>query len=191
MHTQSAISAKPAASAACAALLLALASPAMASNPDGLYLGAGYGDFSTRIDSIDDVDISFSADDDAFKVFAGWRFNRLLSVELNYIDFGTARAGTDALAIAAETTALAPYVVGTLPIGPLELYGKVGMLFYDVDVRTSFDAQIDESGRDLTYGVGIGATIFDRLNLRGEYEWIDISEYRDANAFWVSASWRF
>lgn len=178
-------------SAACVAVLLAVASPAIASNPDGLYLGAGYGDFSTRIESIDDVDISFKADDDAFRIFGGWRFNRLLSVEINYIDFGTARAGIDALAIKAETKALAPYVIGTLPIGPLELYGRVGMLFYDVDVRTSFDAQIDESGRDLAYGVGIGATVFNRLNVRGEYEWIDISEYRNANAFWVSASWRF
>jgi opacity protein-like surface antigen len=170
---------------------LAVASPSLADNPGGFYLGAGYGDFSTRIDSIDDVDISFRADDDAFKIFAGWRFNPVIALELNYIDFGSASATEDVLAITAETKAIAPYVIGTLPIGPLELFAKAGLVFYDAEVRTSFDAQIDESGRDFAYGAGIGATVLDRLNLRLEYEVIDISEFRDARGFWVSASWRF
>jgi hypothetical protein len=50
---------------------------------------------------------------------------------------------------------------------------------------------MDERGRDFAYGFGLGATLFDRINVRGEYEVIEISEYRDARAVWVSASWRF
>jgi hypothetical protein len=40
-------------------------------------------------------------------------------------------------------------------------------------------------------GLGIGATFFDRFNLRGEYERVDIDQLDDAEAVWLSASWRF
>ena len=49
----------------------------------------------------------------------------------------------------------------------------------------------DDDNEDFVYGVGIGLTLFERLHTRLEYEVIDIGEFDDANALWLSAAWRF
>jgi len=69
-------------SAAAGALLALTTGTALAQNADdgnneGFYIGAGLGDFSTEIndiDDVDDVDLDFDEDEDASKIFAGWRF---------------------------------------------------------------------------------------------------------------------
>lgn len=69
--------------------------------------------------------------------------------------------------------------------------------FYDVTTRADFDDitqnvfTSESSGDDLVYGVGVGVTLFERLNARLEYEIIDFEGADDANAFWLSGSWRF
>jgi hypothetical protein len=173
------------------ALALAASGPVLADENSGLYLGVGLGDFSSEFDSIRDVDIDFDESSDASKIFAGWRFNRFLAVQLDYIDFGDAGVTLDLLNIQAETRGIAPSVVATLPVGPVELFAKAGMLFYDLEVSLNGDTLVDESGNDIVYGVGVGYTLFGRLALRAEYEIIEIDEIDDAEAFWISAAWRF
>src|SRR5436190_1304341 len=59
-------------------------------NRAGFYLGAGLGEFSTQIDDVSNVDnanLDFDTSEDAFKVFAGWRFNRFFAVQLDQYDF--------------------------------------------------------------------------------------------------------
>lgn len=175
-----------------AALLVLTASPAFADEYSGLYIGAGFGDFSTEFSDIDDVDIDFDEDSDATKLFGGWRFNRWAAVQLDYIDFGDSSATVDLLSIRSETKGLAPSIVGTLPLpGPVELFAKVGVLFYDLEVRADGAELIDESGQDVIYGAGVGVTVLGRLALRAEYEVIEIDEIDDAEAVWITASWRF
>jgi hypothetical protein len=82
-------------------------------------------------------------------------------------------------------------VVGTLPIGPIELYGKAGVMFYDVEINGPGEAFIDDSGQDAIIGTGIGFTIADTVNIRAEYERVDIDRLDDADAVWVTANWRF
>jgi opacity protein-like surface antigen len=177
-------------SIAATATMLA-ATPALADENSGLYVGAGLGDFSTEIDDIGDVDIDFDEDSDATKIFAGWRFNRFLAVQLDYIDFGGSTAALDLLEIESDTKGLAPSVVGTLPLGPVEVFARAGVLFYDLEVTSNGTELIDESGQDLVYGAGLGLTLLERLALRLEYEIVDISELDDAEAVWITAAWRF
>lgn len=165
---------------------------ALADENSGLYLGAGVGDFSTEFDDIDDVDIDFDEDSDATKFFGGWRFNRWVAVQVDYTDFGDSEGTVDLLNIETETTGLTPSIVGTLPLlGPVELFAKAGMIFYNLEVTAGGDELIDESGEDVMYGAGIGVTILERLALRAEYEVIEIDEIDDAEAIWITASWRF
>jgi outer membrane autotransporter protein len=86
---------------------------------------------------------------------------------------------------------LTPAIVGTLPIGPVELYAKAGLMFYNVEVNDDTDNLLDDSGSDPVYGVGIGFTFAERLNLRAEYERIDIEEFDEADAVWIGLNWRF
>jgi hypothetical protein len=188
------------------ALLAMAAGPALAQDDDdragrnleGFYLGGGIGDFSSSVDeinsldSIDDAGIDFSDGDNATKVFAGWHFNRFFAVQADFVDFGeSSGAVTPSVSGTSDVQGLAPSIVGTLPIGPIELFARVGVMFYEVDLNLTGGRFVDESGEDLVYSAGIGIDVLDRLNLRLEYEEIDIAELDEADALWLNAAWKF
>jgi Outer membrane protein beta-barrel domain len=173
-------------------------------NPAGFYLGAGVGQFNVNIDDINQTDNAIERlddDDRAWKAFAGYRFGRFFAVEAAYIDFGTPNSRSSASGSSGDyrvkLSGFAPYVIGTLPIGPIELFAKVGYYFYDVDLKVDIDDPLapdfdsSKSAEDLLYGGGIGATFFQRLNVRLEYERIDSDVIKDADALWLSGAWRF
>lgn len=173
-------------------------------NPSGIYLGAGVGQFNVQIDDIDQTDDAIERlddDDAAWKAFVGYRFNRYLALEAAYIDLGKPNGRSGGSGSSGDyrlrLKGFAPYVIGTIPLGPVELFGKAGYYFYDVDLRVDIDDPLSpdvdssKSDEDFIYGVGIGMTFFDHLNARLEYERIDSDVIDDADALWLSASWRF
>ena len=162
-------------------------------NTEGFYLGAAIGDFSAdldRPDDVDDVDLDFD-NQDANRIFAGWRFNRFAAFQLDWTDFGDRTPRRALSASRPRATALTPSIVGTLPLGPVELYAKAGMMFYNVEVNNNTSNLVDDSGNDPVYGVGIGFTALSGSTSALEYERIDIEQFDDANAVWLSANWRF
>jgi hypothetical protein len=171
-------------------------------NDEGFYIGGGVGQFNVRIDDVNDTDEAIQTLDDedtAWKAFVGWRMNPYFALELAYIDFGgpsdTATAGGSSGDFRVDLSGFAPYVIGTIPVGPVELFGKVGYYFYDVDAAVDLDDGPDfdssASDEDLLYGFGVGMTFFERLNARLEYEKIDSDFIDDADAIWFSGQWRF
>lgn len=181
-----------------AVALVALAAlgvtPVFADNDSGLYAGAGVGVFNVKIDNVEDVAQtvgSFDTDDTSFKVFGGWRFRKYLAVELAYIDLGKPNDTVNGQRIEAEINGVAPYVVGTLPLGPIELFAKAGYYFYDIKVNAESIRALDESNEDFVYAAGIGIVIFGHLDAQLEYEIIDVSELDDSNALWLTGAWRF
>jgi opacity protein-like surface antigen len=175
-------------------LLVLGSAPVLAENDRGLYIGAGVGQFNVEIDDIEDVGEtvgSFDSDDTTFKVFAGWRFNQFIGIEVDYIDLGAPEDTVNDLRVKAEINGIAPYLIGTIPLGPVELFAKVGYYFYDVKINAESIGTLDDSSEDLVYGAGVGITLFDHLHARLEYEIIDVSEVDDANALWLSGAWRF
>ncbi|MET0656707.1 MAG: porin family protein [Steroidobacteraceae bacterium] len=197
-----------------AGTLLAIASGAAVAqdNDRGFYAGAGIGrfDLKTEVDNFDQLgneleDFDFDDDDNAWKVFVGYRFMPYLSAEVDYIDFGRTQDRLEGNGssgdYSAELSGIAPYIVATLPLGPIELSARLGYLFYDVDLATDLDVnQLDfdskSSAEDWIYGVGIGATFFEHLAAKIEYEEADVSKFRgasvdDASAYWLTAAWRF
>lgn len=193
-----------------AATLFTLSSgAALAQSPDndeGLYIGAGFGQFNVGVDDIDDTDEAVSRiddDDNAWKIFAGWRINPYFAVELNYVDFGENSGSTGSSSAGSSgnyTVDLAgfqPAIYGIFPLGPVELFAKVGYYFYDVDLALNLDDidednfSADSSEEALSYGFGAGITVFERLNARLEYEKVDTDILDDLDAIWLSAAWRF
>lgn len=178
---------------------------AQEANTTGFYLGGGVGrfDFKNDVDDLSQIDdqlegFGVNDDDNAWKLFAGYRFMPFLAVELDYIDFGRVQDtftanGTDG-DYSVEFSGIAPYVVGILPLGPVELTGKVGYLFYDAKVKVDLDDP-DLSGKsseeDWIWGAGVGATVFQRLALKVEYEEVNVPHGADASAFWLTGAWRF
>jgi len=173
-------------------------------NPSGFYVGGGWGQFNLDVDDLGDAGDAIGdiveAEDNAWKIFVGYRFNPYIGVEAAYIDFGQASDGFDASGthgnFEANISGFAPYLVGTLPLGPVELFAKVGYYFYDIDLSVDLDApgpdfDSSSSENDFLYGVGLGFTLAERLHLRAEYEVVDIAGTQDSNAIWLSGAWRF
>jgi len=193
------------ATAVVAALPFAAMAQGAMDNPTGPYVGVGLGRFNVNIDSIDQVDeVAESLDDandTAMKIFAGWRVLPFLSLEAGYVDLGNPgddfeTSGSDGnyrVGVSGFTVA----ALGRVPVGPVELFGKIGQYFYDVDTRIDFDGGLPsirgkDSGNDVFWGGGVSFVVLERLELRAEYERFDIgSAADDSDAFWLSAAWRF
>jgi opacity protein-like surface antigen len=173
-----------------------------ADNERGFYLGGGVGQFNLKLDDVDQTDDAIERLDDndtAWKAFVGYRFAPFLALEVAYVDFGRpsdrAEANGSGGDFSASLSGFEPSIVGTIPVGPLELFGKVGYLFYDVDASVDLDNgpgfSSSSSEQDFTYGGGVGMTFFSHLNARLEYQRIDSSVIDDADAFWFTGQWRF
>ena len=194
---------------AAALLALGFSQSAAAQEPDtsGFYIGAGLGQFDVKIDDLEgvgDVLQDLDADDSAWKFMLGWRFNPFLSLEADYIDLGAPNGDFDATGSSGQyevdLAGVGGYVIGTLPIGIFEASAKVGYYFHDADLHVDFDNigpnngdvfDSSSSSEALTYGVGAGVTLFQKLNAKVEYEFFDIDEVDDAYALWLTGVWRF
>lgn len=181
-----------------AGLALGAASASFADEERGGYLGAGVGQFNVEVDGLDDIDPLFDdydSDDTAYKLFGGWRLNRMFAFELAYVNLGSPDEDiAPGVNFKTETDGFAPYVVGAIPLGIFELYAKAGYFWYDIDqslrtpTGTIRDSRSDEA---FTWAVGAGVTLVEHLNVRLEYEQFDIDDLDDANALWLTAAWRF
>ena len=173
------------------------------SPPSGPYVGAGWGQFDLHLHNLNDVgpavtDITHS-NDDAWKAFVGFRFAPFIGVEAAYVDFGHPNdrfqtSGSNGI-YHLKMTGFSPAVIGTIPLGPVEIFAKAGYYFYNLDTRVDFSSgpflESRHSRSDVLFGGGLGVTLFHHLNLRAEYERIDIHDASGSDAFWLSPSWRF
>lgn len=193
--------------AACAALACTAGAVAQEKDDSGPYVGGGFGQFDVSIDDLEGVTDAIGdldADDSAWKLFFGWRFNPYLSLEADYIDLGNPRGNFDASGTSGDYTVelsgFAGYVIGTLPLGIFELFGKGGYYFHDITIDVDLDNigpgngdvfGSDDSAEAWVYGIGGGVTFMDHINAKLEYELMDIDEVEDAYTLWLTAAWRF
>lgn len=173
--------------------------------PNGLYAGIGWGHFDLKPDNFNDVDQAVKSivhsGDDAWKVALGYRLSPYFALEGDYMNFGhpsdsfqgSGSSGNYKL----HMSGFAPFAVGTLPMGPLELFAKAGYLFYDTDLRVNLNAPGQEvfesshSRSDFIFGGGLGATFFRHLYVSAEYDAVRVQNARSSNALWLSTTWRF
>ncbi len=168
-------------------------------NEAGFYAGGGVGSFDVQIDDFDDVDDTidrYDSDDTAWKAFVGWRMNPYLAFEAAYVNLGSPDDEVfPDTNVTVETDGFAPYVVGTLPIGDwFEVFAKAGYYWYSTDVRVSSpfgSVSDDDSDSTFTWSAGLGVNIFERVNIRLEYEQFDFDDTDDAKALWLTGAYRF
>jgi opacity protein-like surface antigen len=186
-------------------LLLAGIVPAFADNPSGPYIGGAYGQFNLNINNLNDLGQAVTSithsNDDAQKYFVGYRFMPYFSLEAAYVDLGNpsnnfTATGSDGH-YRVHMDGWSPTAIGTLPLGPVELFAEAGYLFYNVNIDANYtspdDAYVHSSHTrsDFLYGGGVGVTFFNHLNVRGEYQELNLNEYHNSDALWLAASWRF
>lgn len=173
-----------------AALGLA-AAPALAAD-NGVYLGASVGQSGVTFEeTVAGEDFEFDTDSTGYKAILGWRFLDWLAVEANYVDLGSGDDNVAGTRIETDVNGVSLSAVGFLPLGPVDLFARVGAIDWKADVTASdlgFDASDD--GTDLAYGVGAQFRVWS-LGLRAEYERYDISEADTVDMVSLGVTWTF
>jgi OOP family OmpA-OmpF porin len=161
-------------------LAFVLLAAGLASTPAeaGFNVGASYTD--TTVEETG----NFKADDNNYKIFAGWRFfeRQWFGVEAQYVDFGKfSDQGTNA-----EATGFGVYALVSLKLWRFDLFGKAGVSSWDTKISTD----PDEDGTDPSYGVGVAFRITQRLYVRAEWETFEFDK-ADADMASLGVDFRF
>jgi OOP family OmpA-OmpF porin len=162
---------------------LALTSLPAVAVDNGIYLGASVGQSGVQID-----DVNYDADATGYKLIAGWRFLDWLAVEGNYIDFGSGDDTVGGEKFETEADGISLSAVGFLPVGPVDLFARVGVIDWSADLKSDFD-KVGDDGTDLTYGIGAQFRVWG-LSIRGEYEMFDIED-ADLDMISLGVTWTF
>jgi hypothetical protein len=171
-----------------AALTLSLAAvPALAAD-NGFYLGVGVGQAGVQLDE-DVAGEDFDGDDTAYKAIVGFRPLDFLAFEANYVDLGTAEDDVLGVPIGVDATGIDVFAVGILPVAMVDLFAKVGYVFWDADVSAQGLSESD-SGEDFAYGVGAGLH-FGSLGVRLEYERFEIEDTDTVDMISLGLTWTF
>lgn len=149
----------------------------------GVFIGASVGSAA-----LEAKDLDFNESDGAQKVMLGYIFDMPVvdfGVELAYADLGNQ---SDAL-IDVEATALTGFATAGIDFGLFGFFAKAGMVSWDADV-TVLGLSDSDSGTDPAYGLGMRLT-FSSIELRAEYEILDVEDIDTFNMASVGVIWRF
>jgi OOP family OmpA-OmpF porin len=151
---------------------------------NGFYLGASLGQSNVEVrQGLANID----GDDTGYKLIAGIRPLDWLAVEANYIDFGKVEDG----GAVSENDGLSAFVVGFLPVGPVDLFAKGGLVKSNSTVKLSGVGKLfDTDGTDFAYGVGAQFRLLS-VSLRAEYEVFDVEHVKDLNMLSVGVTYTF
>jgi len=175
-------------------LIAALAAASMATIPaqaadNGVYLGASVG-YASLNEGFEGEDFDGSAT--GFKGILGWRFLDWLAVEANYVDFGSMDDDVFGEEVGIDTNGVSLSALAFLPVGPVDLFARVGIIDWSTDIEIDDFEDIEDfgdSGTDFAWGAGVQFRL-GSLALRAEYESFDLG---GTNVNMVSAglTWTF
>jgi hypothetical protein len=167
---------------------------------NGFYIGGSIGGSSLEVQDFDEDfgAFRFSDGDTAYKLFGGLRFLNFLAVEAGYVDLGDpsdiiASIEGDELEVQIGVKGWDAFAIGILPLGPVDLFVKVGVVSWDADIRAVLNEATDsdsDSGTDAAYGIGVALRL-GSVALRAEGEQFDIADAEDVYMFSVGATFTF
>lgn len=164
------------------ATALLLASTAGMAADNGIYLGASLGNANVDINQ---GPLRIDGDDTGFKIIAGIRPLDWFGIEANYVNFGEAKDGQ----ASAEADGISGFGVFFVPVGPLDLFAKGGVISYDSNIKLR-GINIRDDGTEFAYGVGVQFRLLS-LSVRAEYEKFDIDDVKDANMLSLGVTYTF
>ncbi|HWW21276.1 MAG TPA: outer membrane beta-barrel protein [Steroidobacteraceae bacterium] len=165
----------------------------------GPYVGGGVGQYNVRIDNAQEfgnVINHYSANDTAFKVFAGYRFAPFIALEGSYINLGTNRnVIAPGVVAGSRIDGWSPELVATLPIGWFELFAEGGDYIYryrrNLDVPGASFGSSSDTFNHVEWGAGLGVVVARVIPIRLEYQEFNIQDTNRSNALWLTGAFRF
>ena len=152
-----------------------------------LTLADGYADLSV---GRTDLDISGVDDSTSVGFKAGYKLNERFALELGYTDFGDSDVkGVTGAEVKADGFNVSG--VATIPVNnTVDVFGKVGILFWDAQIDYNGRELADDSGEDVLVGLGVTAKLAPNFSLVGEYQYVDIDD-SDVTNLSVGARYHF
>jgi OOP family OmpA-OmpF porin len=171
---------------------LGLASLQASAADNGIYLGASVGQSGVEFDDqFGGTSINYDADTTGYKLIGGWRFVDWFAVEANYVDLGNGSDKVLGEKIEVDVSGWTLSAVGFLPIGPVDLFARVGAVNWSADLEApAIDLRSSDDGTDLTYGGGVQFRVWS-ISLRAEYERFDVADADTVDMISVGATWTF
>ncbi len=181
----------------------------------GFYLGASGGQTTVDGDAgsfgFDDnvpgfnTNYKIDGDDWGWKAFVGYQFLPWLGVEAGYKDFGgisNSYSGNNGSSLRSDVdlTGWDGFLVGTLPVGPVDLFAKVGGIGLTLDGKVNaggpnianYQNSGSENDTQLAYGVGAAYNFgIGHWGLRVEAEGFDDNEVDDFYFLSAGITYRF
>lgn len=134
--------------------------------------GIGYNKLEGEAFSGDTDGDGFEDERVSYKALAGFRLGNMLSLEAQYINFGTAEDGNNVVEADGFTLGA---VLDFQVFQSVDPYLKAGVLFWDANGR--FDGlRGSDDGTDFTYGAGLRFAVTNRVDFRAEYEAFELDE---------------
>lgn len=169
--------------AAALASVLLVSGPAMADS--GFYVGGSVGNTTLDGNFEDPLggggEFPFDESDFSWKAFGGYNFD-LPVIDLG-IEGGYRSLGGPSVTVAAQTfgidiTSWDVFGVAGFDLGPLTVFGKLGIISWDAEVTFAGVDLGSEDDQDTAYGVGASFNL-GSFQLRAEYEMFDVSDVED------------
>jgi len=122
--------------------------------------------------------------DKGWKMFAGYRVYRVLAFEVSFIDFGkrslTATTSTETATVRARGSAFSADAVGMIPLGWLEVFGKVGIAKVKAEspdtTLSGTTFRLGKNDNEAHVGLGLNYRFSSEWDVRGEWERIKDSK---------------
>ncbi len=151
-----------------AAAVLAQAKPYI-----GGSIGASF--YDTELEDVSGDDFKLDGEEFAWKIFGGFRGARLWAIEGGYANFGKIQNTVLDKELESKTTGWDLFAVGNLALGPLDAFGKAGILWWRTDSKIE-DDPFDVKGYDFAWGLG-AAIRLGCLGIRAEVERFELDGY--------------
>ena len=169
----------------------------------GFYIGAGAGQTTVDQDA-DDLGFegpeNFKIDDDDFgwKAYVGYNFLPWLGIEGGWVDFGSVSQNFALPGIGpnkdgkvdTDLSAFEGFLVGRLPIGPVDLFAKVGGANIRSEIKSKNYGTNDDNDAQFAYGVG-AEYLLGHWGFRVEAQGYDTNEVDDFYFISAGVNYRF
>lgn len=165
-----------------ATLALVILAATAARGETGPYVGGSVG--QTQVDVVPGrIGPGLVIDDEgdsAWKIYFGYELPGPLAVEGGYRDLGRVTDQDGLTTVTSESDGVDAFLLGKLPLGPVSLFAKGGVIAWDTEIRSRSrgglgipDVRVTDDGTDFAWGFGISVRL-GKFGIRGEYEEFEV-----------------
>jgi len=144
--------------------------------PGRLYLGGSVGSsfLETKVTEIEGEDLKIDANGFAYKFFAGYKFPKIIGIEVDYRDLGTVKDKLMDVEFESNVKGFDIFATGTFNVSMLDIFAKAGYFFWSSEVKGGDYSEKADDG-DFVWGFGAGLNL-GKLGVRAEWENFSIGD---------------